>query len=99
MNLDDKVVCIDDDFSLVAPELTANGFKINLPIKGKEYTIRYIYENDIIGEPSYLLWEIANPHFYIPMLKESRELAFAHWRFEKVKHQEAEYYIEEKIVA
>ncbi len=72
------------------------GYKPNLPIKGQEYTIAHIFDNDEIGEPSYLLKEISNAWYFIPLLKIHRELSFASWRFSKPAIQE-EYHEEEEF--
>ncbi len=80
-----KVKCINDNFSKVIDELTreANGLSLNFPIKGETYTIRETFDNDGLVT-SYLLNEIHNPTFYIPVIKQRRELSFAEWRFEQV---------------
>jgi hypothetical protein len=80
-----KVKCINDNFSKVIDELTreANGLSLNFPIKGETYTIRETFDNDGLVT-SYLLQEIYNPTFYIPVIKQRRELSFAEWRFEQV---------------
>lgn len=80
-----KVKCINDNFSKVIDELTreANGLPLNFPVKGEIYTIRETFDNDGLVT-SYLLQEIHNPTFYIPVIKQRRELSFAEWRFEQV---------------
>ena len=80
-----KVKCINDNFSKVIDELTreANGLSLNFPSKGETYTIRETFDNDGLVT-SYLLNEIYNPTFYIPVIKQRRELSFAEWRFEQV---------------
>lgn len=80
-----KVKCINDNFSKVIDELTreANGLPLKFPVKGELYTIRETFDNDGLVT-SYLLQEIHNPTFYIPVIKQRRELSFAEWRFEQV---------------
>jgi hypothetical protein len=80
-----KVKCINDDFSKVKEEILkeSNGLPITFPVKGKEYTIRETFDNDGIVT-SYLLQEIYNPIFYIPVIQQKRELSFAEWRFETI---------------
>lgn len=89
MNPGDKVLCIDDDFSRVISELLeqSNGIKLNFPKKDEEYTVREIFDNEGIVT-SILLEEISNPYFYIPVIKGSRELSFASWRFVMRKTKE-----------
>lgn len=86
-----KVLCIDDNFSNPIAELTAKGQKLNLPKKDSEYTIRAVFDNDVIGEPSYLLEELNNPYYLIPLTNEFRELAFANWRFRTLQYQTETY--------
>lgn len=88
-----KVICVDDNFSTVIGELTqqAGGYKITLPKKDDEYVIRAVFDNAVIGEPSYLLEGVFNPFFKIPLTKEIRELSFAHWRFREIKSAVAVY--------
>lgn len=80
-----RVKCINDNFSKVIDELKreSNGLPLNFPVKGELYTIRETFDNDGLVT-SYLLQEIYNPTFYIPVIKQRRELSFAEWRFEQV---------------
>ena len=80
-----RVKCINDNFSKVIDELKreSNGLPLNFPVKGELYTIRETFDNDGLVT-SYLLQEIHNPTFYIPVIKQRRELSFAEWRFEQV---------------
>jgi len=80
-----RVKCINDNFSKVIDELKreSNGLPLSFPIKGEIYTIRETFDNDGLIT-SYLLQEIYNPTFYIPVIKQRRELSFAEWRFEQV---------------
>jgi hypothetical protein len=80
-----RLKCINDDFSKVIEELKreSNGLPLTFPIKGEIYTIRETFDNDGLVT-SYLLQEIYNPTFYIPVIQQRRELSFAEWRFEQV---------------
>ncbi len=80
-----KVKCINDDFSKVKEEILreSKGFPVTFPTKGQEYTIREVFNNDGLVT-SFLLQEIYNPTFYIPVLNIRRELSFAEWRFETI---------------
>jgi hypothetical protein len=91
-----KVLCIDDNFSNSIAELTAKGQKLNLPKKDSEYIIRAVFDNDVIGEPSYLLEGLYNPLYAIPLIKEFRELSFANWRFRTLQNQTVELYSEKE---
>lgn len=94
-----KVKCINDNFSKVIDELTkeANGLSLTFPIKGETYTIRETFDNDGLVT-SYLLNEIYNPTFYIPVIQQRRELSFAEWRFEQVL-DDISIEVEEKVHA
>jgi hypothetical protein len=76
------LTCINDDFSKVIEELKreANNLSLYFPVKGEQYTLREEYDNDGLVK-SYLLHELHNPTFFIPVLGIRRELSFAHWRF------------------
>lgn len=93
-----KVKCINDDFSKVKEEIIkeSKGFPIQWPVKGETYTIRQVFENDDIGVKSYLLNELHNPTFFIPVLGVRRELAFADWRFEEITENVNSEVIEEE---
>ena len=80
-----KLKCINDDFSKVREELLkeSNGFPLKFPVKDEIYTLREVFENDGLVT-SYLLNEIYNPTFFIPVINKRRELSFVHWRFEEV---------------
>lgn len=80
-----KLKCINDDFSKVKEELIreSNGLPLSFPVKGELYTLRETFDNDGLIT-SYLLQELYNPVFYIPVIKQRRELSFAEWRFEQV---------------
>jgi len=80
-----RLKCINDDFSKVIEELKreSNGLLLSFPTKGEIYTIRETFNNDGLVT-SYLLQEIHNPTFYIPVIQQRRELSFAEWRFEQV---------------
>lgn len=80
-----KVKCTNDDFSKVIEELTreANGIPLKFPKKGETYTIRETFDNNGLVT-SYLLTELYNPTFFIPVIQKRRELSFAEWRFEHV---------------
>jgi hypothetical protein len=94
-----KVKCINDNFSKVIDELTreANGLPLTFPTKGETYTIRETFDNDGLIT-SYLLNELYNPVFYIPVIKQRRELSFAEWRFEQVL-DDISIEVEEKVHA
>lgn len=85
-----KVKCINDDFSKVHEEILreSNGLPITFPKKDEVYTIRESFDNDGLVT-SYLLMEIYNPIFHIPILNIRRELSFAEWRFEHVNDDES----------
>ena len=80
-----KLKCINDDFSKVKEELLreSNGIPLKFPIKEEIYTLREVFENEGLVT-SFLLNEIYNPTFFIPVIKQRRELSFAEWRFEQV---------------
>lgn len=80
-----KLKCINDDFSKVKEELLreSKGLPLKFPIKGEIYTLREVFENEGLVT-SYLLNEIYNPTFFIPVINQRRELSFAEWRFEQV---------------
>lgn len=85
-----KLKCINDDFSKVKDELIreSNGLPLSFPAKGEVYTLRKLFDNNGLVQ-SYLLNELYNPTFYIPVLGIRRELSFAQWRFEIV-HEDIE---------
>lgn len=80
-----KLKCINDDFTKVKEEILreSKGLPITFPVKGKTYTVREVFENDGLVT-SFLLQEIYNPTFYIPVIQQRRELSFAEWRFEQL---------------
>jgi hypothetical protein len=80
-----KIKCINDDFSKVIEELRKEsyGLPLNFPKKDELYTIRETFDNDGLVT-SYLLNELRNPTFFIPVIQKRRELSFAEWRFEHV---------------
>ena len=80
-----KLKCINDDFSKVKEEVLreSNGIPLKFPIKEEIYTLREVFENEGLVT-SFLLNEIYNPTFFIPVIKQRRELSFAEWRFEQV---------------
>jgi hypothetical protein len=94
-----RLKCINDDFSKVIEELKreSNGLPLTFPIKGEIYTIRETFDNDGLVT-SYLLQEIYNPTFYIPVIQQRRELSFAEWRFEQVL-EDISIEVEEKVHA
>jgi hypothetical protein len=94
-----KVLCINDDFSKVLQTLLeeSKGLNLTFPKKGEEYTIREVLDNNGLVV-SYLLVEITNPTFFIPVLNIRRELSFAEWRFSKLHTQESvEEFVENAI--
>jgi hypothetical protein len=84
-NISMQIKCINDDFSKVIEELKkeSNGIPLKFPQKGELYTIRETFDNDGLVT-SYLLNEIYNPTFFIPVIQQRRELSFAEWRFEHI---------------
>lgn len=88
-----KVLCINDNFSNILDELKkeAKGMPLMLPKKDREYIIRAVFDNDVTGEPSYLLEGLYNPYYKIPLTKEFRELSFANWRFRTLQYQTETY--------
>jgi hypothetical protein len=80
-----QIKCINDDFSKVIEELRreSNGIPLTFPKKDELYTIRETFDNDGLVT-SYLLNEIYNPTFFIPVIQQRRELSFAEWRFEHI---------------
>jgi hypothetical protein len=82
-----KVVCINDSFKL--DELTKDNpdVKLQLPKKDEIYTIRKVFSKEENGGliESYLLEELHNPVYFIPVINMLRELAFAEFRFMKLQ--------------
>src|SRR5512138_1488144 len=100
MEVGQQVVCVDDHF----PGPLAK-YYVNLPVKGKTYTIRAVYVGRAImhatpgasdGEIGLLLKELANPPD--PRNKYGLELGFKSERFRPLQEMDTDTENEDELV-
>jgi hypothetical protein len=88
----DKVICIDDDFSMYS---TIHEFYSHLPVKNEIYTIREVRPK--AAEGGILLKEIRNKPIYNAQYMGNLEPAFHPRRFVPLEETELKIEIKEEI--